>query len=56
MQSQTRTLELRSLLIITILMVSMLLIGYQFLTQLTGDVFTSIPVVDDIKEVYSLYR
>ena len=56
MQSQARTLELRSLIIITILMVSMLLIGYQFLTQLIGDVFTSIPVVDDIEELYSLYR
>jgi len=35
-------------------MVSMLLLGYQFLTQLTGDVFTSIPVMDEIKEWDSL--
>ena len=56
MQSQVRTLELRSLILITIFMVCMLLLGYQFLTQLTGDVFTSIPVVDDIEDVYSLYR
>jgi len=50
MQSQTRTLQLGSLILITIFMVVMSLLAYQFLNQLIGDVFTSIPVMDDIKE------